>query len=153
VTVRPAEFQQPGDELDARRQCGFQAQPGASLARRTVAMTASGRGGLDEQAICDDSMAELALGILSGRERAAALVHLERCTTCQAETASLSVVADALLLAGPLADPPVGFDLRLVERIGAAAVRSPRTRRWRRYPAALMGGRLSRPAGGSFPAG
>ena len=41
-----------------------------------------------------DAAAELALGILTGPDRAAALKHTERCASCQAEVASLAAVAD-----------------------------------------------------------
>ena len=44
-----------------------------------------------------DAAAELALGILTGPDRAAALKHMERCASCQAEVASLAAAADRLL--------------------------------------------------------
>jgi hypothetical protein len=66
---------------------------------------------------CDaisNDLAQLALGTLSGRERADVLDHLERCPECAADLESLSVAADALLLLAPEATPPVGFDRRVV---------------------------------------
>ena len=67
---------------------------------------------------------DVALGLLTGEERAEALAHLERCDRCRAEVASLAVVADEVLLAGPRVAPPAGFADRVVaavahERAGA----------------------------------
>jgi hypothetical protein len=63
--------------------------------------------------------AELALGILSGGERADALRHLNSCPACQHEVESLSLVADELLLAAPEHEPPIGFDGRVMDRVAA----------------------------------
>jgi hypothetical protein len=61
---------------------------------------------------------ELALGSLTGSDRSAALAHLESCEACQAALKELSVAADALLLLAPEADPPAGFEVRLLARLG-----------------------------------
>jgi hypothetical protein len=77
--------------------------------------------------------AELALGMVSGVERAAALEHLAGCPACRAEVESLADVADALLLLAPQAEPPLGFETRVVDRMAAAGLgvsHRPR-RRWR----------------------
>jgi anti-sigma factor RsiW len=65
---------------------------------------------------------ELALGMVSGAERAAALEHLAGCPTCRTEVESLSDVADALLLLAPQAEPPLGFETRVVDRMAGAGV-------------------------------
>ena len=77
---------------------------------------------------CDDlhTLApELALGILEGSERGAALAHLDRCPTCRAEVDELAATVDALLVAAPEAEPPAGFEAtvltRLAEEQGRAA--------------------------------
>jgi hypothetical protein len=62
--------------------------------------------------------AELALGSLTGPERSIALSHLDDCGNCRALLEDLSVTADALLLAAPEADPPAGFEVRLLARLG-----------------------------------
>ncbi len=67
-----------------------------------------------------DALAELALGTLAGEERSGVLAHVARCRTCQAELAQLAVVADDLLLLAPVAEAPLGFELRTVERLRAA---------------------------------
>jgi Putative zinc-finger len=74
-----------------------------------------------------DELAELALGILSGRRRSEVLGHVASCPRCTAELERLSVVADTLLLLAPEVEPPLGFELRLAERLQeAAAVYRPR---------------------------
>jgi hypothetical protein len=73
-----------------------------------------------------DLAPELALATLPGDERAAALVHLERCAECRLVVEELADVADALLLLTPEADPPMGFARRVVA--GFAPRRAPRSR-------------------------
>jgi Putative zinc-finger len=64
-----------------------------------------------------DVAPDVALGLLTGEERAVALAHLEGCAACRAEVASLAGVADELLLTGPEATPPEGFDRRVLARL------------------------------------
>jgi anti-sigma-K factor RskA len=73
---------------------------------------------------------ELALGVLTGRERAEALSHVESCPRCADELEQLSRVADTVVQAAPEVEPPVGFEVRLLERMGVAA-EPPRRRRLR----------------------
>jgi hypothetical protein len=98
---------------------------------------------------------ELALGLVSGPERAAALAHLESCASCRAAVEELADVADALLLLAPETEPPPGFETRVLAR--ADGVSPPR--RGRRVLAlaavvafllgALAGGLLARQRQGS----
>jgi Putative zinc-finger len=60
---------------------------------------------------------ELALGVLAGQERAAALQHLAGCGSCRRHLAELAEVADELLLLAPSREPPVGFESRVVGRL------------------------------------
>lgn len=74
-----------------------------------------------------DDLAELALGILSGRRRSEVLTHVEACSRCSAELGRLSIVADNLVQLAPEVEPPLGFELRLAERLRAVgATRRPR---------------------------
>ena len=73
-----------------------------------------------------DVAPELALGTLSGRQRAAALDHLDLCADCRSTVEGLSDAADALLLVAPEAEPPTGFAGRVVA--GFEAPRQPRRR-------------------------
>lgn len=79
---------------------------------------------------------ELALGVATGDERGKALEHLAGCHRCRRELDELTEVGDALLLVGPRAEPPAGFDSRVVERVAGKGTTPPR-RRWRRAAAAL----------------
>jgi hypothetical protein len=84
---------------------------------------------------CDryaDELAELALGISTGRQRAQALVHVERCPLCHAEMEQLSIAADSLLDVVPGVEPPLGFEVRLMERVEAGrTARQASHRSWR----------------------
>ena len=62
---------------------------------------------------------ELALDLLSGDERAAALVHLGGCRACRTNLDELARTADALLLVAPKAEPPAGFESRVLARLAA----------------------------------
>ena len=82
---------------------------------------------------CDalrDSLVELALGIASGDERAAVVEHAGRCASCQRLLNDLALVGDDLLRLAPEHEPPPGFELRVLDRIGAP-------RRTRRRPRSL----------------
>jgi hypothetical protein len=80
-----------------------------------------------------DDLAELALGILTGRERVAALTHVESCGHCADELEHLSRAADAVLRVAPEVEPPVGFEVRLFSGMGVDEVgarRRLRPSRW-----------------------
>lgn len=88
----------------------------------------------ENEARCDafrDDLAELALGVLSGRRRSEVLNHVEDCVRCQGELERLSIVADTLLQLSPEVEPPLGFESRLAERLRVAPLvaRSPHLRR------------------------
>lgn len=65
-----------------------------------------------------DDLVELALGTLSGKDRAVALAHLETCARCSADVDELSAAADRMLHLAPEAEPPIGFEGRVFERLG-----------------------------------
>jgi hypothetical protein len=65
--------------------------------------------------------AELALGVLTGRERAQALAHLDRCDACRADVRQLTLTGEELLGLVPPAEPPAGFETRVLARIGIEA--------------------------------
>jgi hypothetical protein len=75
-----------------------------------------------------DELAELALGVLTGRERARVLAHVESCPRCAEELEILSRAADSVVQAAPEMEPPLGFEVRLFERMGLTDV-TPRRRR------------------------
>jgi hypothetical protein len=75
---------------------------------------------------------EAALGLLAGNERAAVLDHLDGCEQCRELMHELSAVADDLVLLAPNAEPPPGFEQRVLRRLGA-------TRGRRRWPVVVGG--------------
>jgi hypothetical protein len=82
---------------------------------------------------CSAELAELALGVLTGRERARALAHVESCPHCAEELEQLARAADTVLQAAPDAEPPMGFEVRMFDRMGVADVPRREDRR-RRAP-------------------
>jgi hypothetical protein len=69
-----------------------------------------------------DNLAELALGILTGRERAATLAHVDSCPRCAEELEQLSRAADDVVSVAPEMEPSVGFEVRLFNRMGLVEV-------------------------------
>ena len=91
----------------------------------------------DPAARCPDDvvLVELALGHLTGRERAEALAHLLQCRACREQTDMLTEVSEHLLLAAPEAEPPAGFESVVVGRLTP----EPRSRPRRSVAVALAG--------------
>ena len=67
----------------------------------------------DQQA----ELAEYALGVLDGRARAELFDHLATCSDCEHEVERLTATAEALLRVPVSAEPPIGFESRVMERI------------------------------------
>lgn len=63
--------------------------------------------------------AEVALGVADARERGAVLSHVEHCAGCRRELGQLSDVADGLVDLAPPAEPPAGFESRVLEALPA----------------------------------
>lgn len=76
---------------------------------------------------CQEVAAEVALDVLPCHERAAALTHLEGCSTCQDAVSALTATADRLVELLPAAEPPAGFEQRVISALVPPA---PRARRW-----------------------
>lgn len=64
-----------------------------------------------------DSAAEYALGILPASERADVARHLVDCQACRGEVLDLTEVGTDLLGLVPDAEPPLGFDRRVLARV------------------------------------
>jgi hypothetical protein len=71
---------------------------------------------------------ELALGILGGAERAEVVLHVNGCARCQAYVVELTEAADAIPQLVPEAEPPAGFEARVLHRLDEHRRRS--RRRW-----------------------
>ena len=66
----------------------------------------------------EDDLAALALGTLTGRARAEAIAHVESCHSCERTLRQLSSAADRLLELAPSAEPPPGFEDRVLYELG-----------------------------------
>ncbi len=78
---------------------------------------------------CDaarERIPELALGHLDGAERAEVLLHVHGCARCQAIVDDSSGVADLLAQLAPEAEPPAGFEQRVLREMHGG-----RPRDWR----------------------
>ncbi|KUN20076.1 hypothetical protein AQJ11_30415 [Streptomyces corchorusii] len=77
--------------------------------------------------------AELALGVLPGRERAEAVAHLDRCADCREYVRQLTLVGDRLAGLLPDREPPPGFATRV-----ARGLAQPTTAPEGRRPAGVL---------------
>ncbi|MEU6589019.1 hypothetical protein ABZ923_07240 [Streptomyces sp. NPDC046881] len=68
--------------------------------------------------------AELALGVLPGRERAEAVAHLDRCADCREYVRQLTQVGDRLVGLLPDREPPPGFENRVARSLARQATAS-----------------------------
>ncbi len=104
-----------------------------------------------------DAAAELALGVLTGRERARALAHLDRCEACRENVRQLTVTGEELAGLLPAIEPPAGFETRVMERLGlgtpapAPARQLSPARRFGRKLAEWIGGGWMGSAGAGRP--
>ena len=84
----------------------------------------------------DATLLALALGELTGRERADVLAHVAECAACRAHVQALVETTERILLAAPEAEPPVGFETAVLGRIVGAE--PGRRRRWPVLAAAAL---------------
>ena len=73
-----------------------------------------------------DVTAELALGVLTGRERAQATTHLEECDACRTQVQDTTATAEQLLQLLPRRQPPAGFAARVISGLPSTRRRRPR---------------------------
>jgi hypothetical protein len=96
---------------------------------------------------CREVAAELALNVLPARERVGVLAHLDACAGCRDTVSAMTDTADRLVELLPDAEPPVGFEHRVMTALAPAR----RTRRrWVPAAAVLLAITL---AGGGWIAG
>lgn len=80
---------------------------------------------------CDEARRlapEAALELLDGALRAEVLDHVAGCGACRAELDAFAATADLLLTAVPPAEPPPGFESRVLDRLAEEPVGLPRRR-------------------------
>ncbi len=90
---------------------------------------------------CDevrDVAPEMALGVVSGEERALVLDHVAGCLDCRKHLDELARTADGLLVLAPAAEPPAGFETRVLNALERA--RRPGRRRIATLVAAVVAG-------------
>jgi hypothetical protein len=75
---------------------------------------------------------ELALGTLTGAERAEVVLHVNGCARCRSIVDEFTEIADVLPQLAPEAEPPAGFERRVL-----AVMRGDRRRTVRRWVSAL----------------
>lgn len=68
-----------------------------------------------------ETLAEVALGVLDPEERTTVLSHLAGCPACREELLELSAVADRVAAQAPPAEPPAGFEDRVLARIESSS--------------------------------
>jgi hypothetical protein len=73
--------------------------------------------------------AELALGVAGARDQADAVSHLEHCPACRGELRQLGDVADDLAALTPPAEPPPGFESRVLAALVSTPQIAPLRRR------------------------
>jgi hypothetical protein len=94
-----------------------------------------------------EGLTELALGIADGAERARMLEHLADCAECRRELERQSQIADGLLTLAPEHEPPIGFELGVLQAILPPAPR--RRMLWRPVAiAAVVAAAVAVTAGG-----
>ena len=69
----------------------------------------------------DDELVELALGDIGEPRRSQLIRHLVDCAQCRSAYDAIAIAVDAVLPAAPEIAPPVGFDQRVLTRIGAVS--------------------------------
>ena len=79
----------------------------------------------------EDVATEYALGILPAGEARAVSAHVLACTSCRSEIEAIRDVGDRLLDLAPDAEPPLGFEDRVLSAVGSGkSRRHPGRTRW-----------------------
>lgn len=73
-----------------------------------------------------DDLPELALGLLDGDAQTRAATHVEGCGRCRRELDELVRAVEAVVLAGPTAEPPPGFESAVLAHMSSPCRRRPR---------------------------
>ncbi|MFH8341521.1 zf-HC2 domain-containing protein [Streptomyces sp. AM6-12] len=97
--------------------------------------------------------AELALGVLPGRERAEAIAHLDTCADCREFVRQLTLVGDRLIGLLPCQEPPLGFETRVARSLAQQAAAYGRATRAPAFPVLRGRARRSRIRLGAAAAG
>lgn len=82
--------------------------------------------------------AEMGLGVLTGRERAQAIEHLQQCDQCRSRVDAMAFTSDELLRLLPGQQPSAGFPAQVTQRLRRAAQTPVKSRRSRRLTVAAV---------------
>ena len=77
----------------------------------------------------DERLEELALGEVVEPARSRLLAHVASCGDCRGRLDAVLGLTDSLLALAPAHEPPLGFETRVLERLGIARGQAPRHRR------------------------
>ena len=94
---------------------------------------------MSEHSVYEQDLVELALGEVSEPRRSQLLSHLTGCLRCRATYTEVVSAVDAVVPTAPEAQPPAGFDLRVLSAMGIGSSRRTVTNSW---PSRLSPGRL-----------
>jgi len=88
----------------------------------------------------DDELVDLALGHVAAERRSVLAEHLLACPRCRRTHDDLVAAVEAVAVAVPPVQPPLGFDERVLGRAGAVTppAAGPRSRRWLPVAAAVV---------------
>lgn len=73
----------------------------------------------------EQALTEYALGLLPAAESRAVSVHVLRCPACRQEVEEVQAIGEQLLDLIPGAEPPLGFDQRVLSAVGLHPARRP----------------------------
>ena len=92
-----------------------------------------------ECAELDERLEELALGEVVEPARSRLLAHVATCGDCRGRLDAMLGLTDSLLALAPAHEPPPGFEMRVLERLGMPQGNAPRRRspRWLAVAAAV----------------
>lgn len=85
---------------------------------------------MSEHRVYEQDLVELALGEVSEPRRSQLLSHLTTCLRCRATYHDVVSAVDAVVPTAPEAQPPAGFDLRVLSAMGVGSGGAPGTSSW-----------------------
>lgn len=85
---------------------------------------------MSEHRVYEEDLVELALGEVSEPRRSQLLSHLTTCLRCRATYHEVVSAVDAVVPTAPEAQPPAGFDLRVLSAIGVGSNGAPGPSSW-----------------------
>ena len=85
---------------------------------------------MSEHRMFEEDLVELALGEVSEPRRSQLLSHMTGCLHCRATYHEVVSAVDAVVPTAPEAQPPAGFDLRVLSAMGIGSIGGAETKSW-----------------------